>query len=232
MKTIGVIGGLGPQATIAFEEAVHKVSGELIVHFENQGYPPMVVYYLRNAPMVLAEGKPKLPLEADPRLLEAVRKVSQIADFIVIVSNTPHIFLSQIKDVAAKPVVGMIDVVVNEVKARGLKKVGLLAVGHTLRSGLYQTPLGEIGVQIEQVQDEDLLSKIDRAIFAVMEGEKPSADVVLEGIEKLKAIGVEAIILGCTELPLILGAENEGQELIDPAKLLAEAAVRFALTKD
>ena len=62
MKTIGVLGGLGPQATMDFEARIHRVAQRLIPPNKNGGYPPMVVYYCRHPPVLLTEeGKPRLP---------------------------------------------------------------------------------------------------------------------------------------------------------------------------
>src|SRR5262245_8846741 len=72
MKTIGVLGGLGPQATMDFEVRVHQVAQRLIPQFQNSGYPPMFVYYCRHPPILLNEDHtPRLPIQPDPRLLKA-----------------------------------------------------------------------------------------------------------------------------------------------------------------
>jgi hypothetical protein len=74
VKTIGVLGGFGPQATMDFEARVHRVAQRLIPPRWNAGYPPMVVYYCRHAPFIVTdEGVPRLPLRPDPRLLEAAK---------------------------------------------------------------------------------------------------------------------------------------------------------------
>src|SRR3954468_23949818 len=87
MKTIGVLGGLGPQATMDFEARLHRAAQRVIPPHLNSGYPPMVVWYCRHPPVVGAEdGRPELPLRADPRLLDAARRLGQMADFLVIPS--------------------------------------------------------------------------------------------------------------------------------------------------
>ena len=93
MKTIGVLGGLGPQATMDFEARVHAVSQALIPQHFNSGYPPMVVYYHRYPPFVVDErGVHIQPVRPDPRLTEAMGKLGEMVDFIVITSNAPHLF--------------------------------------------------------------------------------------------------------------------------------------------
>ena len=83
MKTIGVLGGLGPQATMDFESRVHTVAQRLIPPSGNGGYPPMVAYYYRFVPFIATEdGSRVLPLRPDPRLVDAAAKIGGMADFI------------------------------------------------------------------------------------------------------------------------------------------------------
>lgn len=231
MKTIGVIGGLGPQATMDFEERVHKVAQKLIPQFVNRGYPPMLVYYFRHAPMILApDGSTPSVLEPDPRLLEAAKIVGSHADFLVITSNTPHFFKKQIEVAAGRPILSIVDVTIEEIKRRQLKNVGILAIGDTLKHKLYQNRLDEIGVAWIAIPEE-LAQKLDESIWAVMEGENSEklTGPAKKAINYLRAQGTEGIILGCTEIPLLLQAPTEEPDWLNPSQLLAEAAIRYAL---
>lgn len=227
MKTIGVIGGLGPQATMDFEEQLHKISLKLIPQHQNQGYPPLIVCYIRQAPMKLnADGSLPAKLRPSKELLEAAKLLGQHADFLVIPSNTPHIFLKDIEKVAGKKVLSIVDVTMTEIQKRKYKKVGILAIGLTLKSGLYQRSLGKLGISYEIITDQ-LARELDKAIFAVMEGKVITKDRqrAENAVKYLKSKGVENIILGCSELPLLLKYES----LINPTQLLAEAAIRLAI---
>ena len=80
MRKIGVIGGMGPQATMDFEARVHAVSQRLIPPYKVLGYPPMIVYYCRRAPLLLqADGEPILPPQVNPGLLHAAKVVSALS---------------------------------------------------------------------------------------------------------------------------------------------------------
>ena len=99
MKTIGVLGGLGPQATMDFEARVHVVSQRLIPGRGNQGYPPMVVYYHRRTPVVTTEDRaPLRPLQLDPLLLDAARRLGEWVDLLVITSNGVHRLQREIEE--------------------------------------------------------------------------------------------------------------------------------------
>src|SRR5438093_1192590 len=103
MKTIGVLGGLGPQATMDFEARVHAVSQALIPQHFNSGYPPMVVYYHRYPPFVVDEyGVPLPPLRPEEHLTQAIGKLGEMVDFIVIPSNAPHTFQGLIEEVSGR----------------------------------------------------------------------------------------------------------------------------------
>ena len=234
-KTIGIIGGLGPQATMDLERRIHKVSQQLIPQFVNRGYPPMIVHYFRAAPMVLDEnGDVPETLEPDPGLLAAATHLGQVADFLIIASNTPHFFVRQIEKVAGKPVLSIVDLVIDKVKRRQPKKVGVLAIGETLQHGLYQHPLDELGIPWESIT-EDMSSRLSDSICALMEGKTDGdlgnavSDAVLYLREQKHT---DIIIFGCTELPLLYGSTADYEGDINPAAVLAEAAVRRATQND
>jgi aspartate racemase len=231
MKTIGVIGGLGPQATMAFEAMVHEVSQKLIQPHFNMGYPPMVVYYHRYPPFIVDEqGVPIPPRRPEPHLTAALGSLGQMVDFIVITSNAPHLFLYLIEETSGRKVLSMIDTTINEVQRRGLRRVGVLGLGVPK---IYIEPLDKIGVAHETLptEAEGLSERLDSAIVAYMSGRTTAEDRALAGeaVATLRARGVEALILGCTEIPLLLGDDAQAPDLIDPLQLLAEAAVRFAI---
>ena len=228
MKTIGVLGGLGPQATMDFEPRVHAVSQQLLPQRGNGGYPPMVVYYCRHAPVLLAgDASPVFPIQPAPRLFAAAQRLGALADFLVITANSPHAFREAIEQAAGRPVLSMIDITLDKVRQRGLRRLGVLGLGEPT---IYLAPLGRLGLACETV-DEDLRGRLDLAILALMEGRAgPDARAVArEAVDALRARGVDGVILGCTEIPLLLDGETDAPDLINPAQFLAEATVRHAI---
>jgi aspartate racemase len=228
LKTIGVLGGIGPQATMEFETRVHQVAQRLITPQQNAGYPPMVVYYHRHPPVLVDENfLAQLPIQPDPRFLEAARKVGAVCDFIVITSNGAHALQSEIERAADRKVLSMIDVTLEEISRRGWKKVGVLGLGEPR---IYTKPLGEMKVGCEII-DGAQRAKLDRTIFKVMEG-RTDAELVAIGRDALKTLRarkVDGIILGCTELPVLLRENLNETDLLNPTELIAEAAVKYAL---
>jgi aspartate racemase len=231
MKTIGVVGGLGPQATMDFESRVHLVSQRLIPQSANSGYPPMVVYYHRHAPFMTDEHhKPILPFQLEPHLKVVLGKLGEMVDFLVITANGPHILRDFIEEASGREVLSIIDVTVEEVRRRGWQRVGVLALGEPK---VYQPALSRAGIACEALPGETggLRDKLDNAIIQLMAGQAgpEGRELAVEAVEALRARGVHGIILGCTEIPLLLGDTAQAPDLINPAQLLAESAVRFAM---
>lgn len=230
MKTIGILGGLGPQATMDIERRIHKESQVHIPQHMNSGYPPLLVSYLREAPMKLDQhGNIPDVLEPNPALLADAAFLGQRADFLIIASNTPHFFIKEIEDSAGKPVLNMIDLVIEKVRSRKPKKTGVLAFGPTLKHRLYQNRLDELGIAWE-VCSEELSLEIDQAIRSVMEGRKHLDPVRGAVINFCEFQHVDTVIFGCTELPFLYSGLLQFEHyIINPAALLAEAAVKWAM---
>lgn len=227
MKTIGVLGGLGPQATNDFVDRVHRASNRLIPARFNTGYPPMVVHYHRSPPVVMADARtPKLPMEVDGALLEAAAWLGGRADFLVIPANAPHLFASEIERSAGKPLLSLIDVTLAEVKRRGWKAVGVLGFGDP-NVPVYSVRLRAAGVRCETI-DAALQQRLNAAVIRIQEGRPTVEDaaVMRDAVGVLRGRGVDGVIPGCTEIPFLLGDAMQAADLVNPAELLAEAAVR------
>lgn len=230
MQRIGVLGGISAQATMDFETRVHRVCQRLIPQDWNRGYPSMVVWYHRELPIqVDRDGRPIVPRQIDPGLLEGAAWLGKAADFLVIPCNSAHIGVRQIEAAAGCPVLSMIDVTLDEVARRGWRGVGVLGFGGA--PAVYVDPLADKGVRSVAI-DGELQGRLDGAIRAVMEGREGAADheAALAAVDVLRAQGVDGVVLGCTEIPLLLGRKSDGGDLINPAALLAEAAVSRALS--
>ena len=130
MKTVGVIGGLGPQATMDFEKQFHQAANRLIKPQFNSGYPPLVVIYFRHPPVKVGEdGQPVFPIQPDPRLLEGARALGRLADFLVITANGVHDLQEELEAAAGLPILSMVELALEALVEKGWEKVGLLGLG-------------------------------------------------------------------------------------------------------
>jgi aspartate racemase len=229
MQRIGVLGGISPQATMDFEARVHRVCQRLIPQDWNRGYPRMVVWYHRELPIeVDADGRPTVPRQIHRGLLEAATWLGTAADCVVIPCNSAHAGVREIAAAAGCPVLSMVDVTLDEIARRGWRSVGVLGFGGA--PAVYIDPLTAHGARCVTV-DEELQRRLDAAIRAVMEGRDGIAEheTALRAVDTLRARGVDGALLGCTEIPLLLGDKSESGDLVNPTALLAEAVVRRAL---
>ena len=229
MKRIGVLGGISPQATMDFEARVHRVAQTLVPQHWNTGYPPMMVWYHRRLPIRRDDdGRPSVPMEVDPQLVEAAAVLGRAVDFLVITCNSAHVGLRAIAAAAGRPVLSMIDLTVDEIARRGWRRPGVLGFGGPPR--VYLDPLEQRGVRCATL-DGARQTRLDAGIRALMEGADGPAEraTAHDAVAALRGAGADGIVLGCTEIPLLLGEGSEADGLINPLALLAEAAVRLAM---
>lgn len=227
MKTIGVLGGIGPQATMDFEQRLHQAAQQLLPRRGNSGYPPLVVYYHRRPPVLVDEaGRTRLPIQPDPQLLDGAHKLGQLADFLVITSNGAHVLQPAIEAAAGRPVLSMIETTVAEVVRRNWRSVGVLSL---MGNHVYTQPLEQKGIRWVSI-DSELQATLDQAIMQVMDGsnDAESTSHARRAVDALRSKGIDGIILGCTEIPLLLQADLGDADLLNPGALLAAAAVRHA----
>lgn len=146
----------------------------------------------------------------------------------MITSNTPHLVQEQFEAAAGCEIVSMIEATLEEVRQRRWTRVGVLGLGEPT---IYLEALEARQITYELIENE-LQAKLNEAITKVMEGrnDDESTAIAREAVDVLRARGVDGIILGCTEIPLLLPNDLNSPDLINPAQHLAEAAVKQALT--
>lgn len=208
-----------------FEARLHRASQRSIPQKFNSGYPPLVTVYLRHPPVLLQpDGTVRQPLALDPRVLEVARKLGEWVDVMVIPSNTPHLFLDEIRAAAGCEVLSIVDVTVGALPRPG--PVGLLGFGIP---AVYAERLAAEGFEFVTA-DETTRNALDAAVLRVMEGAETDADrrTARDALRQVRDSGVARTVLGCTEIPLLLGEAADADDLVNPGELLAEAAVRWA----
>lgn len=228
-KTIGVL-GIGAQATLAFETQLHRAAQRVLPPRATFGYPPLVVYHHRGAPIVVKDDlSPDLPMRADPALLDAARWLATRAQLLVLTSNGAHELCDEIQAASGRPIVSMIEATLEEVRRRGWRRVGVLAFFDS-SAPVYTRRLRELGIAWESI-DAKLQEPLNEAVFRCMEGREndESRAAVHDAVAALRARGVDGIIPGCTELPILLGDASTASDLVNPSVLLAEAALRRSL---
>ena len=229
MKMIGILGGMGPEATVDFYQKIIKLcQKKYMAKYDN--YPPMVIYNL-SIPNVVAktiiQGLEDIE-KVLPFLLEGIKKLEFVgSDFIVIPCNTAHYFLPYLRKEVSIPILSIIEETVKKVRDKNYKKVGLLATKTTIKQKLYEVELNKFGISLVN-PDKESQNKIIKIIQNILTGKNTMKDKkkIKSIIKKLELQGVESIILGCTELPLIIDKNVFKIELFDATEILAEATVK------
>ena len=226
-KIIGILGGMGPEATIdLFYKIIKFTPAE-----KDQNHLRIIIDNNPKIPDRTAAilGKGEDPL---PALQETARNLERAgADFIIIPCNTAHYFLSSIQESVKIPILNMIEETVKETQKKNssIKKVGLLASIGTYKTKIYHQQFKKFNIEVISPEEKDK-EEVMKAIYAVKAGD------LSEGIkisifkiaQKLIDKGSEALIAGCTEIPLILKEGDVSVPIIDPTRVLAETAVRKA----
>lgn len=165
------------------------------------------------------------------------RGVQQVAaagaDFYVCPDNTAHIVLERIADRLPLPGLHIADVVCAEIVAHGWKRVGLLGTRWTMTGAVYEAALNKRGLE-RLIPDEPARERLNTAIFdELCQGvfKESTTQIFLSAIETLKARGAECVILGCTEIPIIVTPQNSSLPVLDSTRLLARYAVREAVNE-
>lgn len=156
------------------------------------------------------------------------------ADFFICPDNTAHIVLENMMPNLPIPGLHIASVVCQEIKEKGWKKVALLGTRWTMTGPVYENALKSRGLT-RMVPDETIRKKINDAIFdELCQGIfiQKTTDLFIDAIKILKQKGAECVILGCTEIPLIITNENSSLPILDSTRLLAKNAVKLALSEN
>jgi len=226
MKTIGIVAHSAEGAALCYLTACREGGVKLGPHMH-----PTIV--MSSVPMALSlpgyeSGNHKIVAQVLSEGVELVAKAG--ADFFVCPDNTAHIVLEPIAAELPIPGLHIADVVCQEIMSHGWKRVGLLGTKYTMTGPVYERALAQRGLE-RLVPDEPVREQLNTAIFdelcqSIFNAETTQRFVA--AIEDLKARGAECVILGCTEIPLIVSETNSPLPVLDSTRLLAKYAVNEA----
>ena len=228
MKTIGIIGGMGPMATVDLMQKIILATDAQ----EDQEHIPILVDNNTRIPdrtaAILGAGPSPVP-----ELLKSAQRLTAAgADFLIMGCNTAHCFLPEFEPELTVPLLNMVTLTAEYCQAQGLKKVALLASAGTCRTGLYQKALAAVGVAVLQPEGAQEQA-IHGMIYDGVKAGNPHYDAApaQQVLRELQAQGAEAFVLGCTEMPVAVAMYHLQGHFIDATQVLAEASVRYAGAK-
>ncbi len=223
-KIIGVLGGMGPDATVdLFQKIIDKTAVE-----KDQDHHRILIYNNPKIPdrteAILNGGES--PLKELIKTAEVLKKAG--ASFIVIPCNTAHYYFEELQQEVGIEILNMLEEVAKKIERDlNIKKVGVMGTRGVLESGIYDKELKKLNFEVVKPAEEQK-DKIMELIYSVKTGQKTlGMQQQLSAIaESMVKKGAEAVVLGCTELPLIFDIESFAYPVYSSQEVLAESALK------
>jgi len=221
MKIAGVLGGMGPLATI---DLLNKIVKHTDAKKDRDHVHTLVDSYTdipdRTA-YILGQGE-----NPEKYLIDSALKLEAMgASFIVMPCNTAHYFYEKICGAVKIPFVNMIEEVAKELD--DVKKVGLLATKGTYKGHIYEHIFNKYGIEVE-TPPVDMQEIVTKLIYTVKEGKKNIDQIPIDRVlNYFSNLGIDNIILGCTELPVAFEMLDVEGKFLDPTKILALSTIKL-----
>ncbi len=204
MKKIGLIGGLGPEATVDYYKEIIKVFS---VENEDLNYPEIIIYSV-NMSEFIGLIKQKEYEKATSYLLEKLDALKSAgADFAAITANTPHLLFDELAKKSSLQLISIVEATCKEAVKRNLKRPGLFGTGFTMNASFYPDVFIKNDIEVimpnqaeKEIINQKLFSEIELGIFKD-ETRELLVDIIKKMVDEQQ---IDSIILGCTEFPLIL----------------------------
>jgi len=228
-RVVGILGGMGPAATADFYLKLIQATPAAV----DQEHLQVLIW---SDPTIPDRTEALLSFGADPTpaLIAGAKMLRQSgAGMLAVPCNTAHAFLAAVQTEVDIPIIHMIEETANYVHRLkpAIRRVGLLSTTGTQKAGLYQPWLDRKGIRVlspgPESQEQLVMASI-RGIKGGKSGQSVKSQLVTAARELVNA-GAEAIIGGCTEVPVGLAPEDVTVPFVDPARILADSVVRTAL---
>lgn len=229
MKTIGIIGGIGPESTVDYYK---QIIGAFNTRYADRAYPEIILYSANLNELIKFIEARNWP-ELSEWLLERIYAIRRAgAEFAAIASNTPHIVFDELTSRSPIPLISIVEATCNKAKEMGLKNIGLMGTKLTMESDFYKKTFFDAGISLvvpaeaeQQLIHRKLFSEIELGIF------KDSTREELLAIAKRLVAdeAIDSLILGCTELPLILTESKYGIPFLNTTAIHCESIISYCI---
>ena len=226
MKTIGIVGGIGPESTVDYYRAIISAYRE---RKTDGSYPSIIINSIDLKKMIDLMGGNKLDTVTDYLVCEIQRLAGAGADVGLVAANTPHIVFDEVQSRSPIPLVSIVQATCDAAKALGLKRPGLFGTRVTMQGRFYPDAFSKAGIELVVPDDTERAYIHDKYMGELVKGIFPAEtrEHLLAIIDRMKKRDlIDAVILGGTELPLILrDATASGIPLLDTTQIHAKAIV-------
>ena len=228
MKTIGLLGGMSWESTVHYYQIINEYVKNTLGGLHSA---KIVLYSVEFDEIERCQSENRWD-DAAAILIDASKALERAgADFILICTNTMHKNHPAIQAGVSIPVIHIADATADALISGGVKKVGLLGTKYTMKEDFYKGILRDRGLEVVIPDDKDI-DELNRIIFeelCVGKIREGSRDYFRQVIVNLKDKGCEAVILGCTEIGMLINAENSALPVFDTTIIHAEKAAEMAL---
>ena len=228
MKTIGLTGGMSWESTVTYYKIINETVKEKLGGLHSA---KCILYSIDF--QEIEECQANGNWEKSGEILgEAANNLEKAgADFIVICTNTMHKVINQIKEKISIPILHIAEMTAEKILEKGLKNIALLGTKYTMEQDFYKSKLieKEINVIIPDKNDIEIINKVIYDELCLGTINSNSKKKFLEIVDKLRSKGAEGIILGCTEIGLLIKNEDTDVPLFDTAVIHAEEAAIYSI---
>ena len=230
MKTIGLIGGMSWESTITYYQLLNEAAKDRLGGLHSA---KILLYSVDFSEIEALMSRGEWDRAAELLGGVAKRLEQAGADCVLICTNTLHKVAPQVQSQITVPLLHIAEAAAEALLARGVTRVGLLGTKYTMTQEFYRDKLVARGIEVF-IPEGDEIEMVNRVIFDELclgIVKEDSRAAYLSVIDNLKSRGAEAILLGCTELGLIVSQEDVSLPLFDTTVIHAKAAADFALTE-
>ncbi len=229
MKKLGLVGGTGPESTLVYYKEINRQ-----IHMKTSGtaFPEISIESV-NLYRALGYVADEKYGELSSYLSDAINNlVNGGAELVALTAGTMHVVYDEIKDRVHVPLVSIPDAVSEAAASRKFNKVGLLGTIFTMQNDFFKKAFTEKGIDVVTPSDEDMMLVNERISKELEYGiiKDSTREELVNIIMKMKNTqAIEAVILGCTELPLILNSDNCPVECLDIMDIHIDKLVRLVM---
>ncbi len=225
-KIIGMIGGVGPQSTNYIYKKVVQLAQREYKAKNNDDYPEMVIHSIPIPDFISDKSQVETALKMLGSSVKLLENAGSTA--LAIGSNTVHILIPELKKNAKTGFISVVELVARKCRDKKFRTVALLGSPVLIKSRIYEKEFNKYNIKILIPKNEELKT-LDHMIRSVLAGKKEheKRDEYVRLINRLLGEGAEAIILGCTELPMAINYEALGDKMINCDEILAEGIVNY-----
>jgi len=229
MKKIGLIGGMSWESTIEYYRIINE---EINKRLGGLHSAKIIMYSFDFDEIEKFQSQGRWDSATDVMIEVAKRIEKAGAEIILICTNTMHKMFAQVEESVTIPVLHILDATAEAIKSKEIKKVGLLGTKFTMTQEFYKERLMSVhGIEviIPGAQDMEKVNKIIYEELCRGKIKESSKELLKQIIERLVNEGAEGIVLGCTELPLLIKKEDSSVSIFDTCSLHAKKAVEVSL---